>query len=111
MLLEDVCRACPDLGLTQADIVGRQWGRLPLDSSRDGGPGRLADRPLVQGPRELGLANLHGVETVKFTTARAVAEAVIDRVAARLSGRYGRSRSAEVLLAGAGREAAMEGQG
>jgi glycerol-3-phosphate dehydrogenase len=108
MLLEDVNRACPDLGLTPADIVGRQWGRLPLEPSRDGRPGRLADRPLVEGPGELGLANLHGVETVKFTTARAVAEAVIDRVAARLPGRYGRSRSAEVLLAGAGLDAAME---
>ena len=108
MLLEDVNRACPDLGLTQADIVGRQWGRLPLEASRGGRPGPLADRPLLQGPRELGLANLHGVETVKFTTARAVAEAVIDRVAARLPGRYGRSRSAEVPLAGAGLDPAME---
>ena len=43
-LLEDVNHPCPDLGLVDADIVGHQWGRLPLDS---GHPARLADRPRV----------------------------------------------------------------
>jgi len=111
MLLEDVNRACPALGLTSADIVGRQWGRLPLERRRDGRPARLADRPLLQGPEELGLTNVHGIETVKFTTARGVAERVIDRVAARLPGRYGRSRSAEVALAGAGLSPSREAVG
>jgi glycerol-3-phosphate dehydrogenase len=103
MLLEEVNRACPDLGLTPADIIGRQWGRLPLEPRPDG-PGRLANRPLFLGPPELGLTNLRGAETVKYTTARAVAERVIDRIATQLPGRYGPSRSAEILLSGAGLE-------
>jgi glycerol-3-phosphate dehydrogenase len=108
MLLEDVNRACPGLGITPADIVGRQWGRLPLEAGRDGRPPCLADRPLLRGPEELGLRNLHGVETVKLTTARAVAEQVINRIVARLPKRYGPSRSAEVPLAGAALEPALE---
>ena len=108
MLLEDVNSACPGLGLTPADIVGRQWGRLPLEPGRDGRPRGLADRPLLRGPDQVGLTNLHGIETVKYTTARAVAERVIDRIVARLPGRYGPSRSAEVLLTGAGMEPGME---
>jgi glycerol-3-phosphate dehydrogenase len=107
MLLEDVNRACPDLELTPADIVSRQWGRLPLEADGGRSPAQ-ADRPLVYGPAETGLANLHGAETVKYTTARAVAERVIDGVAARLPGRYGPSRSAVVPLSGAGREPAEE---
>ena len=102
MLLEDVNRACPGLRLTPAEIVGRQWGRLPLEPGRDGRFRGLADRPLLYEPGELGVANLQGAETVKYTTARAVAERVIDRVAARLPGRYGPSRSAEIPLSGAG---------
>ena len=101
MLLEDVNRACPALGLTAADVVDWQWGRLPLEPARDGRPGRLADRPLLCGPEELGLANLQSVETVKYTTARAVAERVIDRIVRRLPGRHGPSRSAHVPLTGA----------
>jgi glycerol-3-phosphate dehydrogenase len=102
MLLEELGRACPELEVTAADVVGRHWGRLPLETRRDRRPGGLADRPLLTGPRELGLANLSGAETVKYTTARAVAERVIDRIAARLPGRYGPSRSAETPLSGAG---------
>jgi glycerol-3-phosphate dehydrogenase len=94
-LLEDVNRACPGLGLTVADIVGLQWGRLPLDRGVDGRPARLADRPRVAGPTEFGWANLYAAETVKYTTARAVAERILDRIAAAL-------RTAEMPLAGAG---------
>lgn len=98
-LLDDISRACPTLGLTQADIVGHQWGRLPLERGAEGHPVRLADRPRLLGPRETRLANLYAVETVKFTTARAVAERVLDRVAGNLPVR--RCRTAEVPLAGA----------
>ena len=62
-MLEDVNRACPSPGLPVADIVGLQWGRLPLDRGVDGRPARLADRPRVAGPTELGLANLYAAET------------------------------------------------
>jgi glycerol-3-phosphate dehydrogenase len=104
-LLEDVDRACPSLGLTSADVIGQQWGQLPLDHHADGRPARLADRPRLSGPAETGLVNLFAAETVKFTTARAVAEVLLDRIAARLSTRPGPCRTAEVPLAGAGLEA------
>jgi glycerol-3-phosphate dehydrogenase len=104
-LLEDVDRACPSLGLTSADVIGQQWGQLPLDHHADGRPARLADRPRLSGPAETGLENLFAAETVKFTTARAVAEVLLDRIAARLSTRPGPCRTAEVPLAGAGLEA------
>ena len=99
-LLEDVDRACPALRLTEADIIGYHWGRLPLDYAGEGRPGRLADRPRVYGPRETGLANLYSAETVKYTTARAVAERVIDRVASAQRGWPGPCRTAQVPLAG-----------
>jgi glycerol-3-phosphate dehydrogenase len=108
MLLEDVNRACPGLGLTAADVVGRQWGRLPLEAGPAGLHRGLADRPLLYGGAELGLENLHGAETVKYTTARAVAERIVDQVAGRLPGRYGPSRSAQVPLSGAGLEQLAE---
>jgi len=102
-LLEDLDRACPSLGLTSADLIGRQWGRLPLDQDAEG-PAGLADRPRLAGPAETGLANLYAVETVKYTTARAVAERVLDRIAVRVPTRAGRCRTAEVPLVGAGLE-------
>lgn len=101
-LLEDVRRACPGLGLTPADIVGLHWGRLPLDPVADGRTAMLADRPQVAGPTDLGFANLHAVETVKYTTARGVAERVLDRVVGTLPGAVGPCRTAETPLAGAG---------
>ena len=101
-LLEDVKRACPGLGLTVADIVGLQWGRLPLDRGDDRRPARLADRPRMAGPTELWLANLYAAETVNYTTARAVAERILDPVAAALPAPTGPCWTAEVPLAGAG---------
>jgi len=101
-LLKNVNRACPGLGLTVADIVGLQGGPLSLHGGVDGRRGRLADRPRVPGPTELGLANSHAVETVKYTTARAVAERMLDRVAAALPAPPGPCRTTDVPLAGAG---------
>ena len=101
MLLEDVNRACPSLGLTAGDIIGYHWGRLPLDPNAQGRPARLADRPRLCGPRNTGLANLYAAETVKYTTARAVAERALDLIAAALPAKSDRCRTAEVPLAGA----------
>jgi glycerol-3-phosphate dehydrogenase len=102
MLLDDVNLACPSLGLREGDIIGHHWGRLPLDPGTLGHPGRLADRPRLSGPRDTGLANLYTAETVKYTTARAVAERVLDLIAAALPAASARCRTAEVPLAGAG---------
>ena len=73
-----------------------------MDPAADRRTARLADRPLVVGPADLGFANLHAVETVKYTTARGVAERVLDRVVGTLPLAVGPCRTAEVPLAGAG---------
>ncbi|HKU61161.1 MAG TPA: FAD-dependent oxidoreductase [Gemmatimonadales bacterium] len=101
-LLQDLNRACPGLELADGDVVAVQWGRLPVENRTRGNPMRLADRPRVIGPAELGVANLYAAETVKYTTARAVAERVLDRIAGTLAAPIGRCRTAEMPLAGAG---------
>jgi glycerol-3-phosphate dehydrogenase len=79
-LLAAANRACPGLLLTPDDVVGRQSGRLPLKAGAERGPAfALAERPRVR--REAaGPSNLLAVEAVKYTTARAVAEHVVDAV-------------------------------
>ena len=74
-LLAEFNRACPGLGLSPSDdVVGRQWGRLPLKAGLERGhPATLAERPRVGWPDGRGPANLLTVEAVKYTTARAVA--------------------------------------
>ena len=78
--------ACPALELDAGDIVGYQWGWLPLKAGRERGrPDALADRPRVLEHRAAGgVSNMFSVEGVKFTTARSVAEDVTDRVMAAL---------------------------
>lgn len=108
-LLEDFNRVCPGLGLSRADVVGRQWGRLPLKSGRERGPaGQLAERPRVEGPAAGGPANLLTVEAVKFTTARAVAQDAVDLVLSSMGLRPRRCLTAETPLAGAGLTSAGE---
>lgn len=82
-LLAAFGRACPGLGLSQSDVVGRQWGRLPLKAGLEPGPAAtLAERPRVGRPSSGGPANLLTVEAVKYTTARGVAQRVVDVVLA-----------------------------
>ena len=71
--------------LDAADVVGCQWGWLPLKAGREPGrPTALAERPRVieTTGRRWAARYLFSVEGVKFTTARRVAEDVIDRVVA-----------------------------
>ncbi len=85
-LLAELGAACPALQLTSADVVRRQWGRLPLKDGRE--PGRrdaLAERPGVTDHGAAGgTRGMFSLEGVKYTTARAVAEHVVDRVVAEL---------------------------
>lgn len=101
MLLGEANRACPGLGLSSGDVLGRQWGRLPLKAGREGGrPEALAEGPRITAPGGGGPANLITVEPVKYTTARLVAERVVDRVVAILGHPPVPCRTAEVPLAG-----------
>jgi glycerol-3-phosphate dehydrogenase len=81
-LVQDFNAACPALGLSPDDVVRYQIGWLPLDKRQPvGASARLADRPIVANHGKLnGVRHLFSVEAVKFTTARSVAEGVVDQV-------------------------------
>ncbi|HEX5574668.1 MAG TPA: FAD-dependent oxidoreductase [Gemmatimonadales bacterium] len=81
-LLNEFNEACPGLGLTLTDVVRYQWGWLPLKGGREAGPPQgLADRPIILNHgRSDGVAHLFSVEGVKYTTARRVAERVVDQI-------------------------------
>jgi glycerol-3-phosphate dehydrogenase len=101
-LLAEFNRACPGLGLTRNDVVGRQWGRLPLKAGLEAGPAAtLAERPRVSGWSGSGPANLLTVEAVKYTTARAVAQDVVNGVLASMGLQPRACRTAETPLVGA----------
>jgi glycerol-3-phosphate dehydrogenase len=101
-LLAEFSRACPGLRLSRNDVAGRQWGRLPLKAGLEAGPSAtLAERPRVRGRSGPGPANLLTVEAVKYTTARAVAQDVVDVVLASMGLQPRACRTAEAPLAGA----------
>ena len=101
-LLAEFNRTCPGLGLSRSDVVGRQGGRLPLKAGLEAGPSAsLAERPRLGGRQGPGPANLLTVEAVKYTTARAVAQEVVDAVLASMGLRPRACRTAETPLVGA----------
>jgi glycerol-3-phosphate dehydrogenase len=101
-IIEEFNRACPGLGLSHDDVIGRQWGRLPLKAGLESGASNtLAERPRISGRSGAGPANLLTVEAVKYTTARAVAQHVVDVVLASLGLRPRPCRTAETPLVGA----------
>ncbi len=98
--------------LSAADIVGRQWGRLPLKAGLERGAADDAGGAAASGgPGAGGPANLLTVEAVKYTTARAVAEQVVDRVVAALGLPPRPCRTAETPLVGAGPQPPPAGAG
>jgi glycerol-3-phosphate dehydrogenase len=101
-LVDEFNEACPGLDLSGTDVVRYQWGRLPLKGGREAGPPlSLADRPAIQdhGGSD-GVRHLFSVEGVKFTTARAVAERVVDRIFQDLGQTSPKCRTAEVRVDG-----------
>ena len=101
--LAEFNRTCPGLALTTADIVGRQWGRLPLKAGLERGPAEtLAERPRLGDQGGEARGNLLTVEAVKYTTARAVAEQVVDRVVSALGLPPRPCRTTVTPLVGAG---------
>jgi glycerol-3-phosphate dehydrogenase len=101
-LLAEFNRACPGLALSTNDVIGRQWGRLPLKAGLEPGPSAtLAERPRVSWRSGPGPANLLTVEAVKYTTARAVAQDVVDVMLASMGLQPRACRTAETPLVGA----------
>ncbi|HEY7480373.1 MAG TPA: FAD-dependent oxidoreductase [Gemmatimonadales bacterium] len=101
-LLSEFNRACPELALSRADVVARQWGRLPLKAGLEfGPPDTLAERPRIESRSLAGPRNLTTVEAVKFTTARAVAQDVVDGLLASMGLAPRPCRTAETPLLGA----------
>jgi glycerol-3-phosphate dehydrogenase len=103
-LLNEFNEACPGLGLSSNDVVRYQWGWLPLKAGRESGPPQgLADRPFILNHgRSNGAAHLFSVEGVKYTTARRVAERVVDQIFRDLGRPSPPCRTAEVPLEGSG---------
>lgn len=101
-LLRELNDACPGLGLSPSEVARYQWGWLPLKDGLE--PGRisaLAERPrIVDHGRLDGVRHLLSVQGVKYTTARGVAERVVDRVFAELRRGKPPCRTAEVRLSG-----------
>jgi len=99
-LMEEFNAACPNLALAEPDLVRCQWGLLPLKGGREPGrSGALAMRARVIdhgfgfGPR-----NMLSVEGVKFTTARGIAESVVNGAVASLGRGKIPCRSAEIRI-------------
>jgi len=80
-LVRDFNQACPGLELSAADVVAHQWGRLLLKQQSPEGSLDLAERPRVTDHGSSGgVRHLLSVEGVKYTTARSVAQGVVDWV-------------------------------
>jgi glycerol-3-phosphate dehydrogenase len=99
-LMEEFNAACPELALAEPDLVRCQWGLLPLRAGREPGrPGALAGRPrVIDHGFGIGPRNMLSVEGVKFTTARGIAEFVVNGVVASLGLGKVPCRSAEVRI-------------
>ncbi|HYC31719.1 MAG TPA: glycerol-3-phosphate dehydrogenase C-terminal domain-containing protein, partial [Gemmatimonadales bacterium] len=94
--------ACPGLELAAGDIARVQLGWMPLKAGLE--PGRtdaLADRERLVEHTAGGVRRLFSVEGVKYTTARAVAERMVDRIVRALGGVTGPCRTGHTPLSGA----------
>jgi glycerol-3-phosphate dehydrogenase len=90
--------------LSAADVTGCQWGWLRLKGSIERGRSMaLAERPrIINHGTTNGVRHLFSVEPVKYTTARSVAERVVDWVFRDLGKAVPACRTTEVALALAG---------
>jgi glycerol-3-phosphate dehydrogenase len=102
-LVREFRTACPGWAISAQDVLRCHWGLLPLKGGRE--PGRwdaMADSErVIDHGAGVGPAGMFSAEGVKFTTARGVAQRVVDRVAISL-GRRLRCRTAEVRIDGPG---------
>ena len=98
-LLREFNEVCPGLALSLNDAAGYQWGWLPLKGEDEPGrPTALAERSRVINHGGQGARHLLSVEGVKYTTARLVAQGVVDRVFENLGRPSPPCRTAEIPL-------------
>jgi glycerol-3-phosphate dehydrogenase len=100
MLVQEFNQACPGLELSMSEVIGYQWGWLPLKGiSERGRATALAERPRIVEHRVVDrVLHLLSVEGVKYTTARSVAERAVDWVFKDLGRKSPRCQTAAVLL-------------
>jgi glycerol-3-phosphate dehydrogenase len=103
-LLQEFNQACPGLELAAGEVAGCQWGWLRLKRNTENGRSMaLAERPrIINHGTSNRVRHLFSVEPVKYTTARSVAERVVDSVFRDLGRSAPSSMTAEVPLAVAG---------
>jgi glycerol-3-phosphate dehydrogenase len=93
--------AFPALGLTPADVTLVHRGLLPAVAGKNGKPEFLATPSILDHASE-GAEGAITVVGVKYTTGRAVAERAVNAVVRRLGSRVPPSRTASMVLPGAG---------
>jgi glycerol-3-phosphate dehydrogenase len=99
--LDEVNASYPPARLSRADVRLVHGGLVPVAGSRETADDvELATRYQIRDHGGEGLEGMITVTGVKYTTARGVAEAVVDRVAAKLGTDPSRSRSAELPVWG-----------
>lgn len=100
-LIEEWNAACPSLEWKASDVCHYHCGRLPLrDGFQSGRPTALLDHSAVVEHGSEGLAGLLSVIGTKFTTARRVAETVVDTAIATLGKPKVPCLTSEVPLSG-----------
>ena len=97
--LDEARRAFPWAGLQRSDVTLVHRGRVP---GTGGAAGLRARSRVVDHEREDGLSGLLSILSVKYTTARALAERAVDRAVRRLGRRVGPCRTARTPLPQAG---------
>jgi glycerol-3-phosphate dehydrogenase len=99
--LDEINTSYPPAKLSRADVRLVHGGLVPVAGSREtAGDVELATRYQIRDHAGEGLEGMITVTGVKYTTARGVAEAVVDRLASRLGTQATRSRSAELPVWG-----------
>jgi len=85
-VVDEFNESWPGLGLSLDDVTSYHWGFVPLKSAHEGGrPDALAERSLlIDHAVEEGRAGMISLSTVKYTTARRLAQRGIDLVCSRL---------------------------
>ena len=99
-LIQELNEACPNLAVSEREVLRHQWGWLPLKGGIEAGrPDALAERArIIDHGAVDGVRGLFSVEGVKFTTARRVAERAVDLVYGALQRKSPRCRTSETLL-------------
>jgi glycerol-3-phosphate dehydrogenase len=107
-LIREFNSSCPGLELSPTEVTGYHSGWLPLKGQERGRATALAERPRItdHGATD-GVRHLLSVEGVKYTTARSVAQRVVDWVFRDLGRSSPPCRTLEVRLEEVGTDAEL----